>query len=448
MTLRLPSFLRPGFHPSARAVLLLVGAAPLALLIAVLAPGVWPDAWIAAPALGGALLLLVLLDAAFAGRLADVRVIAPDEVEVGHGVVVRVFADLTGVGAEAVLALDPRLTHGGRTALTLASQDGALQGSATIVPNRRGTGSIDGVWLRWQGPLGLAQRLAFRPIDLSIRVRPDVSPLRSPALQLFLRDADIGHVARRIRGEGAEFEALADYEPGMDRRRIDWKSSARHAALVAREYEIERNNQIVFALDCGQAMCEPIAGLARIDRAVTAALTTAWVALKAQDRVALFGFAARPLLATPFVAHPRDFHRLQEAAASLDYHAEEANFTLALTTLSSRLKRRSLVVVFSEFTDPTSAGLMLENVGRLIEKHVVLFVVMDDADLTGLAQGPVADIQDVAMAVTATALLRQRQIVLQRLRHMGVRVVEAGHEAIGLKLLDAYLSAKRQGVVG
>ena len=104
----------------------------------------------------------------------------------------------------------------------------------------------------------------------------------------------------------------------MDRRRIDWKSSARHSRLYARENEAERDNQIVFAFDCGQAMSEPVDGLPRIDRAVSAALMAAYVALKGGDRVALFGFADRPTLLTPFATDSRAFTRLQSAAAGLD----------------------------------------------------------------------------------------------------------------------------------
>lgn len=438
----------PAFYPTARAALLLVLAAPVALVIAAIAPG----AWTVAPALGGALLVLVALDALFAGSLADMSVAAPGDAEVGMPVTFTVLADLARTGAwarpSAALALDPRLAHGGRLDVPLIAGHGSWSGRVQTTPTRRGTGAVERVWLRWQGPLGLAHRQVSRALDTEMRVWPDLSPTKGPALQLFLRDAQYGLVARRIRGEGTEFESLADYEPGMDRRRIDWKSSARHARLYAREYETERNNQIVFAFDCGQAMCEPIGGLPRIDRAVTAALTTSWVALKSQDRVALYGFAARPQVLTPFVTASRDFHRLQRAAAALDYHAEEPNFTLALATLSARLKRRSLVVVFSDFTDPTSAELMIENLARLVERHLVLFVVMADAELADIVAAPVANLQGAAMAVTATTLLRQRTLVLQRLRHLGVRVVEAPHEAIGNRLLDAYLAIKREGSIG
>jgi uncharacterized protein (DUF58 family) len=446
----------PAFYPSGRAVVLLALAAPLAVVLAAAMPG----AWVVAPALGGTLLVMVVLDALFAGKALDIRVIAPGDCEVGQPLTLTVLADLERAAPSArpmaALALDPRLAAGGRLIHPLMaapdSPPGVWSADIETIPSRRGTGPIERVWLRWQGPLGLAYRQIERPVSAQVRVWPDITPVRSPGLQIFLRDAQFGMVARRIRGEGTEFEALAEYEPGMDRRRIDWKSSARHARLYAKEFETERNNQIVFAFDCGQTMCEPVDGrggsAARLDRAVTAALTTAWVALKAQDRVALYGFAARPQVLSPFVTASRDFQRLQRAAAALDYTAEEANFTLALSSLTARLGRRSLIVVFSDFTDPTSAELMIENLSRLTKRHVVMFVVMADAELGGIVEAPVTDLQGAAMAVTASTLLRQRALVLQRLRRCGVEVIEAPHALIGTRLLDAYLAVKRKGSIG
>ncbi len=438
----------PVFYPSARTAVLLALAAPLAVVLAAAAP----RAWIAAPALGGALLMMVLLDALLAPALADLRVIVPEDGEVGEPLRLTVLADFRidapRAAPMAALALDPRLAPGGQRVAPLVRDNGAWSAEIGTTPTRRGLGPVRTVWLRWEGPLGLGSRQVRRDLDATIRVRPNIAPVRSPALQLFLRDAQFGMVARRIRGEGTEFEALAEYEPGMDRRRIDWKSSARHARLFAKEYETERNNQIVFAFDCGQTMCEPIASLPRIDRAVTAALTTAWIALGAQDRVALYGFAQRPQVLSPFVTAPRDFARLQEAAAALDYSTEQPNFTLALSTLAARLRRRSLVVVFSEFTDPTSAEMMIESMRRLVERHRVIFVVMADAELADFVSAPVRTEQDAAMAVTATTLQRQRTLVLQRLRRAGILVVEAPHQHIGNRLLDAYLAVKRAGSLG
>ena len=428
--------------------MLLALAAPLALLIA----GLAPELWSLMPALAGTLLGLIFIDGLLAGRLIDARVIAPREIAVGNAGEITVLAEFTrSPGAvTASLALDPRLAPGGRLDLAMARHpaSSAHSGRVAFTPGRRGTAAVTRLALRWHGPLRLGARQSSSTIAHEVRVMPDIGPVRSPALQAFLRDSQFGIVARRLRGAGSMFEAMAEFQPGMDRRRIDWKASARHGLLYAREYEAERNNQIVFAFDCGQAMCEPVAGLPRIDRAVTAALTTAWVALKGGDRVALFGFAAQVCLATPFAQDARAFHRLQSAAAALDYRAEEPNFTLALASLTARLQRRSLVVVFSEFTDPAGAELMIESIARLVARHRVVFVVLADEELETIAEAAPDTAQALAMAVTANSLLRQRALVVQRLRQLGVDVIAAPHRLIGTRLLDVYLAIKRAEGIG
>ncbi|GAA4642900.1 DUF58 domain-containing protein [Pontixanthobacter gangjinensis] len=436
--------------PTARAAWLTALAAPVAIVIAATAP----DAWIVVPAAAVALLVLVVLDGLLAGRLQDWRVVTPADCEVGEPFALSVVAEFAGRAAgskpEVALAADARLQESGRVDMALGYHEATAswQGSAEVTATRRGTADITGMWLQWAGPLGLGARQERQELEREVRIWPDLSPIRSPELQNFLRDAQFGLIARRIRGEGTQFEALSEYEAGMDRRRIDWKASARHTKLYARENESERNNQIIFAFDCGQAMCEPIEGLPRIDRAVTAALTASYVALKGGDRVALCGFAQRPEVMTPFVGDTRAFHQLQSAAAGLDYHAEEPNFTLAMASLTARLQRRSLIVLFTDFTDATGAELMIESVGRLADKHVVLFVTMEDAELAEMATAEPDTLDSLAVSVTADQLGRQRQIVLERLRQMGVDIIEAPWDQIGYRLIDSYLDIKRSGAIG
>ena len=434
--------------PTRRAAAVLALAAPVALVVGATAPG----AWIAAPLLGLALLVLIVIDAVLAGRLTSFEFTTIPEAEVGEESGLQVRAQFGGGWRSAVgcaLATDPRLFAGGTTSFALPRlSDGSAQGAVMFVPNRRGTARFETLWLRWTGPLALGARMVRKPLGQEVRVWPNIGAVRSPALQTFLRDAQFGLIARRMRGEGTQFEALTDYQPGMDRRRIDWKSSARHVHLYAKEYETERNNQIVFAIDCGQAMCEPIDGIPRIDRAVSAALATAYVALRTGDRAAIFGFAARPEVMSPFVSSTREFYRLQQAAAALDYQAQEPNFTLAMASLTARLQRRSLIVVFSDFTDPTSAELMLESIGRLSRRHLVLFVTLEDAELQGIADAPPDDMQTLAMAVTADSLLRQRELVRLRLRQAGADVLEAPYASVGTRLIDAYLAIKRARAIG
>ena len=435
--------------PTQRSAWLVAGFAPFAVVIAAFAPSVW----IVAPGAALFLVALVVTDGLLAGPLAQWEIDAPRDTEIGGDCPLRFKATFrSGVrsAVEGALEFTPRLGESGKAELQLsASPDGdQMEGAAIVHPVRRGTGLVSQAWLRWTGPLGLGARQTVRSLDKEVRIWPDLSPVRSPVLQTFLRDAQAGVIARRIRGEGTQFEALAEYEPGMDRRRIDWKASARHTRLYARENESERNNQIVFAFDCGQAMCEPVDGMPRIDRAVTAALTCAYVALKGGDKVALFGFAQRPQIMTPFASEPRSFHRLQSAAAGLDYTTGEANFTLALATLTAKLRRRSLVVLFSDFSDPTAAELMVESISRLVSKHLVLFVTITDSELECHIEEDPGDLATLARSVTADTLARQRRVVLERLRQMGVDVIEAPWQNVGPELIDHYFAIKSSEAIG
>ncbi|MEM6826833.1 MAG: DUF58 domain-containing protein [Pseudomonadota bacterium] len=439
----------PPIVPTQRAAWVIAAFAPLAVVIAALAPGLW----VVAPVAAVALIALVLIDALMAGGVADWNVTYPADTEVGQKTPITIdalFRSRNTRQVEGSLSVDPRLKVGGRATLALSFDQGAERhlGRVELEPNRRGMGSISKAWLRWTGPLGLGARQVSRDLTDAVRIWPDLSPVHSKELQTFLRDAQTGLMARRIRGEGTQFEALSEYEPGMDRRRIDWRASARHNHLYARENESERNNQIIFAFDCGQTMCEPVDGLPRIDRAVSAALACAYVALKGGDKVSLFGFAQRPQVMTPFVSESRAFHRLQAAAAELDYSPAEPNFTLALATLTAKLRRRSLIVLFSDFTDPTAAELMIESIARLVKKHLVLFVTIADSELEEFMSAEPSDIATLARSVTAQSLSHQRSVVLQRLRHLGVDIVEAPWDQIGYDLVDRYFLIKGSEAIG
>ncbi len=437
-------------YPTAKAVFLIAIGAPIAAVLAALMPNLWAIgiAWAVM------LLLLLVIDGLIAAKVNEVQLAVPKSSEIGAPLELAVQAKFAGLMAprqvSGNLGVDDRISANGRMEFTLYRHGATAKdysGAATTTPARRGTGELGNLWLRWKGPLGLAWRQTSKQSDQTIAVMPNISAVRSPTVQMFLRDSVFGLLARKFRGEGSEFEALAEYQPGMDRRSIDWKGSARHSKLLAKEYDTERNNQIIFALDCGSAMCEPIDGLPRIDRAVSAALLTAYITLKSGDKTSLFSFAAKPELSTPFLSGSRNFYRLQQDAATIDYRHQESNYTLALSALSNRLQRRSLIIIFTDFTDPTSADLMLEAAGRLIDKHLVLFVVLEDEELSEFINKEPESAEDVARSVTAQSLLDQKRLVVTRLQHMGIDVIEGAHQNIGTQLINSYLKIKRRGQI-
>jgi uncharacterized protein (DUF58 family) len=432
-------------YPSGRAIWAAAAGAIPAFLIALALPHVWYLGllWICV------LLAFLAVDAA-AGRgraSLDATLTAPPQVGVGGRFTLHIAAGLAQRPRrlQARVGHDQRLAPVMRTGGAMPANGGTLDLEFDAV--RRGIASFDRLWLRWQGPFGLVWNQVVLPVDRKVAVLPDVSRARDEAITLLQRSALADGHAQRRAGQGREFEALKDYQPGMGRRMIDWKRSARHGKLLAREFRIEENNNIVLAIDSGRLMCEPVDGVPKVDRAVTAALLSAFIALKGGDLVSLFSFDARPRVSSGAVRGSPSFTMIQKRAAEIDYSTEETNFTLALTTLAAKLDRRSLVIVFTDFVDPISAELMLRTVGRLTDRHLVLFMLMKDVELETLADMAPATPEDVARSVTAGDLLRQRQVVIGRLKLLGAHVIEADHQRLGPALVERYIQLKEENLL-
>lgn len=434
-------------YPTRRAIYLLLLGAPMALALGL----VRPELWLIAPGWIAVILACLFLDtlAGSSPRALALDARFPHQVGVGDPFDLSLVARGGAVPprAELALALDERLATGGRIAgdMRRDADGGSLSHAMPLTASRRGQALIEALWIRWAGPLGLVWKQRRFPIDGAISVVPSLRAVSEEGSRLFQRDSWFGLRQQQFRGEGTEYEALAEYQPGMDRRSIDWSASARHVRLLAKEYRVERDNRVVLAIDAGRTMAEPVGGMPRVDRAVSAALLVAYAGLKLGDRISFFSFAAKPQALTPAYMHTQDFPALQRAASLIDYAHVESNFTLALTSLSAQLNRRSLIILFTEFTDATSADLMIRAAGRLLKKHRLLFVVIRDEEVEGEERRRPETAADVTRANVAATMLRDRQLVIARLQRLGADVVEVPADAMAAGAVEAYLGIKRQG---
>lgn len=432
-------------YPTRTAVIATAAGAPVALVFAALQPG----RWFLALAWPLAMVLLTALDAVRGIATATARVDFPGHAYVGETCDCTVTVSVGSRPRSAWIAMQnsPLVSaeDDGRARIPLEDGRGAVLLSLEMV--RRGIARFERLWLRWRGPLGLAWNQGTVELEAGFPVLPDLRPVHDQGARIFQRYALEGLITQLSRGEGSDFDTLVDFRTGMDRRAIDWKQSGRHMKLLAKQYRTERNNQIVFAVDTGRQMCEPVAGLARVDRCVSAMLLTAWIALKLGDRVAINAFDSRPRLSSGLVSGAAAFAELERIASEIDYSAEETNYTYALTTLGARLTRRSMIILFTEFTDTVSADFMLRALRRLVETHLVVIVVLRDEELEAIAAKDPESADDVTRAITAADLLKDRQVVITRLQHLGVHVVESEYDRVSERLVQSYLDLKKRDLL-
>ena len=416
------------------------------LWFAALLPAPWlmlafrPDWW--RYAFEGSLLVLIGLgvDAVFARPRRNVRV----QVEVPEvayvGETVEAAVTVGGAPAGYEVALD--VTGAGASASrTVASANLGIQA------RQRGQLILETVWVRWRGPFGLMEETRRFPLRRKISVLPNTLARRGEDLVLYFRDALFGAKVQRGWGEGSEFEALREYAPGLDPRFVDWKHSARHRKMLVREFRAERNHPIVLAFDTGHLMREPVEGVARLDHALGSGLLLARVALAAGDLAGFYSFDSRVRHYAPPARGMQTFRRLQEATAELRYTSEETNFTLGMGELQARLPRRSLIVLFTEFVDTITAELLVENVRRLVNRHLLIFVTVQDHLLREVFETAPEDHRQMARAVLADDFRRDRHVVLEKLERLGVHTIDLPPAEVPVALLNRYLVVKQRGLL-
>lgn len=431
-------------RPTPRALFLFLAGIPLSLGAVAISPRLW-TVWVSYLA-ASVLLLGVDFVLGLARRRFKLTVEVPEQLFIGEsGAATVTIATRSRKKAsfEIVCELDGDLAPQPPARVVLES--GTLAHEIKLVPRRRGDHAVRAVHLRWAGPIGLVERRAAVRVDKTVGVVPNMGAVRAIALRMFAdRNFMAGLKVERYLGDGTEFESLREFVPGLDHRAIDWKSSARHRKLLCTEYRAERNHQVLLAVDAGQLMSEPVGGVPKLDHAINAAILLGWFCLRTGDRVGLLGFDQQIRQWADPAGGMHTFHRLQAMTSEIDYKHVETNYTLTLAEAATRLRRRSLVVLFTDFLDTVTAELMIDNVTRLARRHLVLFVAVRDPSLSSRALARPKNLDAMHQAVVAGDFARERGVVLERLKRAGAHCIDAAPGDFNMALLNRYLDIKRR----
>jgi uncharacterized protein (DUF58 family) len=424
-----------------------MASSPFAIL-----PLAYEPAWIVITLLWSGILVAVGADIATLRRAAlTVSLVKPGSVGVGSRVKAKALVELRSnrpLRATMRAIAEPPL-HAD-VAKSIVLSPGKTEVAIELTAHRRGMGALREIWLRLSGPLGLVTRIerADRGAG-AVAIVPDVERAARATMEVFGAQPMLSGLKReKWSGDGGEFESLQAYSLGMNLGAVDWKATARHQQLRVRRFRLERRQRIVLSIDVGRAMRDPISGIERLDHAVHAALVLGRSALQSGDLVGLHAYAGEPRAWLPPRSGAGQFGRMRHGCASLRSETDETNHVLGLHDLLRRVNRRSMVVVFTEFSDATTAELMVEALGQLAHKHVIVFVALDDPAIEEPMSALPEKASDLASAVVAGNLAQRRHFVLARLRHLGVHVVQAPVGAVAANLVERYVQIKARGLLG
>lgn len=313
-----------------------------------------------------------------------------------------------------------------------------------LTPHRRGDTEFGPIEVRVLSPFGLWAR--HRRFAASERVKVYPNFARISQYMLLATDnrlSALGVRQRPRRGQGMEFHQLREYREGDSLARIDWKATSRHRRLIAREYQDERDQQVVFLLDCGRRMRAEDFGSNHFDESLNAMLLLAYVALRQGDAVGFLSMGGIGRWEPPRKGMAT-LSRLLNRVYDLHPTNEATDYMQAAHDLLVRQRRRALVVVVTNSRDEDQADLA-QALRLLREQHLVLLANLREGFFDTTLASPVGTLDEALRYLATVDFLENRTRAHRLLTQHRVQALDVTAPQLPLAVVNRYLEIKRAG---
>ncbi len=324
--------------------------------------------------------------------------------------------------------------------------------SYSITAIERGKLVFPRVQIQLESPFKFWKRNIFLSVRDETHVYPNFAAISNYALLATDNNlSQMGIIKKRRRGEGQDFHQLREYREGDSLRQIDWKATSRMQKLISREYQDERDQEIIFMLDCGHRMLAKDDDLSHFDHTLNALLLLSYVALKQGDAVGLGTFSAVTTEGDQVRWLPprKGQHHVQtilNAVYDLQPGSEAPDYAKAATDLLVRNKKRALVIILTNIRDEDSDDL-LPAVKLLRKRHLVLVTSLRETSIENTLDKPINNLQAAIDNASTQQYLQHRKSTFEKLSNNGINTLDVSPEKLTVELINAYLGIKRSGLL-
>lgn len=319
-----------------------------------------------------------------------------------------------------------------------------LQLRYRVRPLQRGDAEFSGMDLLVRTPLGLWQNRIVTAHGTKVRVYPNFAEISQyTLLATDNRLSQMGVKRRQRRGEGSDFNQLREYRVGDSFKQIDWKATSRQQKLISREYHDERDQQIIFLVDCGRRMRHIEDGQAQLDQALNAMLLLTYVAIRQGDAAGFLSFAGTERWLPPDKGK-RTVNRMLNQCYDLDSTTQSADYLGVARKFLGLQRRRALVVILTNTRAEDNLDL-IHAIKLLSRRHFVVLADLQEPGLRRTLESPVYDIDSALLFHGVYDYLQQRKQVHENLHHTGGLCLDTTARELPVRLVNQYLDIKRSG---
>jgi uncharacterized protein (DUF58 family) len=348
---------------------------------------------------------------------------------------------------------DPSLDFQGMPQRVRVPAQASVSLHYTVTPRRRGPVSFGWPQVRVQGPWGGLEFNHALGEPQSLSVFPNFAAVAGYAwLAGDRRLAQIGIKAYTQRGMGTDFKQLTDYQVGDPIRHIDWKATLKHARPIVRQFQDERDQRVLFLLDCGRRMradegTHSVDG-SHFDQALNALMLLSYVALKEGDAVGAMTFATPPGQQRHFA--PRkggaSLNAIMARLHDLQPTATHSDYLMAAQEVMRLQPKRALVIVLTNFRDEDATELQ-PALALMRTRHLVMLASLREKVLRQTCEKPMRTPEDIFDIAAAHRFTQTRQDALGRAVGRDALVVDVEASQLAVALVNRYHAVKKAGML-
>lgn len=317
-----------------------------------------------------------------------------------------------------------------------------------LMPPKRGRYEFGRTAVRYLSRLGLVWCQADIGEPEYVKVYPNIRRAREIELKALGARSFIAVQRKAVRrGEGREFESLRDYVRGDELRHISWTATARRSKLTTRQYQIERDQTVIIAIDAGRLMTGRIEGETKFDTAIHATLALMSASARAGDNAGIVIFGRRVRKYLPPKRGPQHIDAVLETLHDIEPELVEPSYARAFQFIASNLKKRAFVVVLTDVVDKESSRELITALKLLRPRHLPLVATIGDRDLNAMVSSIPEDIREVFRQSAAEEIIYQRESALRLVETLGGLALDVTTQTLGPRLIESYLRVKERGLI-
>lgn len=251
---------------------------------------------------------------------------------------------------------------------------------------------------------------------------------------------------RRI-GHSMEFEQIKDYVSGDDLRSINWKATARRNKLMVNHFTDEISQQIYSVIDCGRVMKMPFNGMRLIDYAVNASLMISDIAMLKQDRAGVAIINERKISLISAENSKKHLQVINDFLYNVTTEFGESDLESFSSYFLSRVRQRSLVLLYTNFETPGSLLRQIGYISRLAKYHLVAVIFFENTEVRKVLDDTPGSIEDLLLKETILRFSVEKMRIIKELELRGIPAILTAPESLNTDVLSKYIEFKKRGML-